>query len=179
MKQKMYVRGLMGKHRLKWLVLVAGIVGCGDSSEDEAARAAADSAAARDSAMIQRQTEAFTPTAGLPTPKDTSLKAGIVGKPEEGLQVVVEVTETSMKTSHVEVPAGQTTFTLYNRGTQPHTLEISVAHGGRWRTVPAGPGNTAGVTMVLGAGIYEAYCSMKHGGRDHRESGAHTRFVVK
>ena len=121
----------------------------------------------------------YSAPGSLPPPKDTSLKAGEVGGAELSLNVGVDVTETSLKISHSLVAAGQVTFALQNKGTQPHALEIVVAHGGRWRTLPAPPGGSSTVTMVLGHGNYEAYCPLKHGAKIHRESGARTQFVVK
>jgi hypothetical protein len=92
---------------------------------------------------------------GYPPSRDPNRPAGTIGPPEQAAQVAARVSEWQIELSPAQVPTGEVTVNIENRGERPHTIELRSETQGRWRTVPIPPGGKIGLSMPLLAGTYE------------------------
>jgi plastocyanin len=154
---------------------VLTLAACSDAPEPDTPPAEAvqplDTAAARLDAVLD--------AGAVPASSDTAVKPGTVGAATDSKNLLVTMEEGSAKISHSEIEPGQVTVVMENKGTQPHTMEIRNPLGGRWRTPQVAPNSQSSVTMVLGRGTYEVFCTMTHGGKAHKDAGAMTKLEVK
>lgn len=81
-----------------------------------------------------------------------------------------------------EAPPGTITFRFRNQGTVAHGLRIRTAGSGKnrseWRAEAIGPGETALLTVDLGAGAYEIDCPVEDAHGEHDQLGMEMAFSV-
>jgi plastocyanin len=153
-------------------LLIAAAAGCGDRD------AQSDPAITEDTVTAEPPPDEQPAVRGFPAPSDSSRPAGTLGGREEGTRVVADMDEFTISLSSDTVPVGQVTIAVHNTGTIPHALELVADLGGRWRSLPAAPGATIEMTMLLSNGTYRAYCPLDDDAGDHSERGMQAVLVV-
>ncbi|MGQ0563162.1 MAG: hypothetical protein ACT443_14975 [Gemmatimonadota bacterium] len=125
--------------RYKLLAMMAAalplMASCGPSDEEKAIQAATDSmAAARARGEID------------------------LSNPEMGAKMQVIITDTLLQQSHKEVPKGQLTIVVENKGTRPQFFEMRGENAAfKSLAIPAG-GNVLMTVIADPAGIYALTC---------------------
>ena len=129
--------GRVGKaYRMLAIVAIALplAMGC-DKSEEERALAAADSLGA---ARARGETD--------------------ISNPEMGAKMTVELTDGAMKLSHLELPKGQITIAVMNKGTESRVFEVNGPQT-NLKSMPIPPGGSVLMSSVVPAGAFDMMCS--------------------
>jgi hypothetical protein len=155
------------------LILIAGLVACGDDGGN------ADPAFVEDTLTPDTVTPERAATRGLPANADTSKPPGTLGDPAAGTRIVATLTEWAITLSEDAIPVGQVTIVVRNEGTVAHALELTGQYAGRWRSLPLNPGAEVQMSMVLSDGTYQVYCPLDDEAGDHSERGQETTLVVR
>jgi len=71
-----------------------------------------------------------------------------LSNPEMGAKVLVRIYDDSIFQSHHEIPKGQVTFAVENKGTKPHDLKVS-GPAGSWTSTPIAPQGYVLMSMIL------------------------------
>jgi uncharacterized cupredoxin-like copper-binding protein len=85
------------------------------------------------------------------------------------------LSEWAIKLSTASLPAGPVAFTVTNRGSIPHALEVE-GRGIEQATPQIQPGSSATLTLTLAPGSYEIYCPV--GQDSHKKLGMDTHLEV-
>lgn len=126
---------------------------CGDRSEDEANRAAIDSMQA---ARERGETD--------------------LSNPEMGSKMSVQLTEFAVQQSHTEVPEGQLTIVVENKGQQAHSFVVQGAGlNQNSGAIPAG--GYVLMSFIADGGTYDLFCPDSSG--VHRSRGMAGKLLVK
>lgn len=83
-----------------------------------------------------------------------------LSNPEMGAKVLITLTEWKVAQSHQEIPKGQATFAIENKGTKPHEFEI-YGKGGDWRSMSIPAGGSVLMSMLIDPGEYEMFSPSK------------------
>jgi plastocyanin len=134
------------------LFLVPLLAACGDAGNPSPATTASDDSAA---ASAQAPAEPAAPFGWMPTPEDTSRRAGSIGDPAKAHQVMASVREWSIEVEPDTIPAGEVTIAFENKGERPHAVEVRNERAGRWRSTPIPPGGTVTMTMPMAPAAYD------------------------
>lgn len=99
--------------------------------------------------------------------------------PEMGAKVLITLSEYKVESTHTEIPKGQVTFAVVNKGTIPHEFEIT-GKSGDWRSMPIAAGGNILMSMLLDPGTYDLYSPSKDGvGATDRSKGMEGKITVK
>jgi plastocyanin len=88
--------------------------------------------------------------------------------------MTVTATEMALRLDDADVPAGEWTITLTNRGRAPHDLVVEQNGDDIAGTDGIGPGESTTLTVTLTPGRYVFYCSVGN----HRAMGMETEVTV-
>lgn len=115
-------------------VLLPMAAGCGPSSEEKALQEAADSMA---EARARGETD--------------------LSNPEMGAKMAVTLTDGGQTQSHEELPPGQISIVVQNKGTEPRVFEIK-GPSLDMKSMPIAPGGHVVMSQVMAAGAYDMAC---------------------
>ncbi|HUP89774.1 MAG TPA: cupredoxin domain-containing protein [Longimicrobiales bacterium] len=102
-----------------------------------------------------------------------------LSNPEMGSKVLVRLSEYKITLSHTEIPKGQVTFAVENKGKEPHEFEIT-GPAGTWRSGRLPTGSTILMSMILDkGGEYQLYSPTKTDAGTDRERGMDAKLLVK
>lgn len=104
--------------------------------------------------------------------------AGDVAPAELEGSVVIGLSEWKLDLPMDTLPAGTYTFRVENSGKVSHGLEIE-GNGREWETGDLKPGTASEITVKLEPGVYELYCPVESGNREHDERGMKRTIVVR
>jgi len=130
------------------LVLATLLAACGDAGNRAAANAADSTPAPAP--------EAVTPIGWMPPPADSNAApVGTIGDGDKAFQVVAGLKEWSIELTPSDIPAGEVTIALENRGQRPHQIEIRSSRAGHWQSAAIPPGATVTMTQPMPPGSYD------------------------
>lgn len=102
-----------------------------------------------------------------------------LSNPEMGAKVLVRLSEYKITLSHTEIPKGQVTFAVENKGKDAHEFEIT-GPAGTWRSGRLPAGSTVLMSMILDkGGKYELFSPLKTDAGTDRERGMDAKLLVK
>lgn len=104
--------------------------------------------------------------------------AGDVAASDVQGSVVIGLSEWKVDVPMDTLPAGTYTFRVENSGRVSHGLEIE-GNGREWETGDLKPGTASEITVKLEPGVYELYCPVESGDREHDERGMKRTVVVR
>jgi len=103
-----------------------------------------------------------------------SCSSGTATPSAEGTVVTVTEKEFSIELSQSDFTPGTYTFTVDNEGQGPHSLHIVGPGLEDQGTSTIASGGTSSLTVTLGSGSYELYCSLP----GHKENGMDITITV-
>lgn len=134
--------------------LAAGITAC-DSAEEKTARQAQPAIDSMAAARARGETD--------------------LSNPEMGAKMQVTLTEYQITQSHKDVPKGQLTMVVENKGKQPHVFEMK-GETGDYKSMPIPAGGYVIMTLITEPGTYDMFCPDSAG--VHRDRGMAAKLVV-
>lgn len=142
------------KYALAIAALAAGMTAC-DSAEEKAAREAQPAVDSMAAARARGETD--------------------LSNPEMGAKMQVTLTEYQITQSHKDVPRGQLTIVVENKGKQPHAFEMKGASGD-YKSMPIPAGGYVIMTVIAEPGTYDMFCPDSAG--VHRDRGMSAKLLV-
>jgi len=98
--------------------------------------------------------------------------------PEMGSKVLITLTEWKVAQSHTEIPKGQVTFVVENKGQKIHEFEV-LGPNGRWKTMPISPGGNVLLSMILEGGTYDLFSPSKDSTGTDKDKGMAAKILAK
>lgn len=135
------------------LLAMVPVAGCGDGSQEEANKAAIDS---MNAARARGETD--------------------LANPEMGAKMSVQLTEYKMQQSHKELPEGQLTIVVENKGQQAHGFVIE-GKGLNQNSGAIPAGGYVIMSFIAEGGEYDLFCPDSAG--VHRDRGLEGKLIVK
>jgi hypothetical protein len=108
-------------------------------------------------------------------------KSGAVdlSNPEMGAKMLVTLNEWQVTSSHLEIPKGQVTIAVENKGKLSHEFEVK-GISGDFKSMPIPAGGSVLMSMVLDPGDYDLFASGKDSaGVPKIERGMKAKLLVK
>lgn len=99
-----------------------------------------------------------------------------LANPEMGAKMSVQLTEYKMQQSHAELPEGQVTIVVENKGQQAHAFVVE-GHGLNQNSGSIPAGGYVIMSFIAEGGEYDMFCPDSAG--VHRDRGLKGKLIVK
>jgi hypothetical protein len=102
-----------------------------------------------------------------------------LSNPEMGAKVLVTLTEYKVESTHLEIPKGQVTIAVENKGKLPHEFQVK-GISGDFKSMPIPAGGTVLMSMVLDPGDYDMFATGKDSaGVPEKDRGMKAKILVR